>query len=350
MLQPSDRVPPKEFAQLLQKYADQQCTEAEKQLVEEWYEGLGEELSPAFSAKDLKLQEEALWQKIDAASVKALPEGKVISFNTGVSYLKLAGVAASLLILVGCFSLFRANQNLFKHQKNNGFVTVENHTFPDQLIRLPDGSQVALKKGSKLRYDFKNDNRREVFLVGEAFFAVTKNPNRPFVVHTGNILTKVLGTSFTVKYAGGENQEVEVQVKTGKVAVTQQNAKPEDSNEKAFHQSEVLLSPNQRAKFNPQIKQFTVQLVTTPAILNNEKSSSETFLFRETELHLITQKLEKAYGIQIILPENLQHCPLTADLTEEDFYAKLDLICEALQAEYEIRGTRIYLSGKGCEL
>ena len=72
-----------------------------------------------------------------------------------------------------------------------------------------------------------------MYLNGEAFFEVVKNPKKPFLVFTKDIVTKVLGTSFTVKAFDGD-KEVKVMVKTGKVNVIQQkNLNIKDITEKS---------------------------------------------------------------------------------------------------------------------
>lgn len=67
-------------------------------------------------------------------------------------------------------------------------------------VMLSDSSRVWLNAGSELKYpDVFGQDRREVYLKGEAYFEVSKNPARPFVVHTGAHNIEVLGTQFNVK-------------------------------------------------------------------------------------------------------------------------------------------------------
>jgi ferric-dicitrate binding protein FerR (iron transport regulator) len=81
-----------------------------------------------------------------------------------------------------------------------------------QLINLPDGSKVVLNANSKLEYPpgFSN-NTREVYLDGEAYFDIAHDPGKPFIVHTGSISTRVLGTAFNIN-AYRSQQFVEVTV------------------------------------------------------------------------------------------------------------------------------------------
>jgi transmembrane sensor len=86
-------------------------------------------------------------------------------------------------------------------------------------LTLADGTRVWLNGGSKLSYPeaFRGD-KREITLTGEAFLEVTHDAKKSFIVHTGNIRTQVLGTSFNVK-AYPEDSFVKVDVVTGKVGV-----------------------------------------------------------------------------------------------------------------------------------
>nr|WP_246485157.1 FecR family protein [Chitinophaga qingshengii] len=86
-------------------------------------------------------------------------------------------------------------------------------------VTLADGSEVWLNAGSTLRYPAGFKGRyRDVYLQGEAFFNVTTQPERPFVVHTDTIRTVVLGTSFNIR-AYPELGNIRINVATGKVGV-----------------------------------------------------------------------------------------------------------------------------------
>lgn len=107
------------------------------------------------------------------------------------------------------------------------------------LIQLSDGSKVWLNAGSKLRYpDVFNTKLREVFLEGEAFFNVSKNAERPFIVHTSDINIRVLGTEFNVK-SYPEEGIIETTLVSGAVNIESPNR-----NETLFK-----LKPNQKAVY-----------------------------------------------------------------------------------------------------
>ena len=77
-------------------------------------------------------------------------------------------------------------------------------------VVLPDGSEVVINSGSKLIYpDRFGPDRRQVFLAGEGYATIAKDPGRPFVMSAGEVDVRVLGTKFNLKsYA--EDSEVEV--------------------------------------------------------------------------------------------------------------------------------------------
>lgn len=95
-----------------------------------------------------------------------------------------------------------------------------------KTVTLPDGSRVHLNRGTTLAYDKStfNADRREVRLDGEAFFEVTKNPRKPFLVQGSEVLTTVRGTSFNVKAYAALRENV-VSVRDGRVEVSNRNRK-----------------------------------------------------------------------------------------------------------------------------
>lgn len=86
---------------------------------------------------------------------------------------------------------------------------------------LPDGSIVEFKEGAAISVAFDQDARRVILTSGEAHFAVTKNPRRPFIVESGAVKVRAVGTAFAVHVGG---TEVDVLVTEGKVDVTSRPA------------------------------------------------------------------------------------------------------------------------------
>ncbi|HYG53535.1 MAG TPA: FecR domain-containing protein [Flavobacteriales bacterium] len=108
---------------------------------------------------------------------------------------------------------------------------------------LPDGSLVYLNKNSKVTYPENfSGTERPVHLVGEAFFEVNKNKEKPFIIYCGETKTEVTGTTLNVR--GYENEEnVEVTVVTGTVAF---------SDMRNGSDKKIVLAANDHATFNKQ--------------------------------------------------------------------------------------------------
>lgn len=128
-------------------------------------------------------------------------------------YLKIA--ASVIFFVVVSLTIFYFNE----FGANPKMETVVTGNGQHQELQLKDGTSLVLNANSSLSYpSFFEGNSREVFLEGEAFFNVTKNPEKPFIIHTGSVKTTVLGTSFNVRTI--EDQDVEVTVVSGKVNVS----------------------------------------------------------------------------------------------------------------------------------
>lgn len=211
-------------------------------------------------------------------------------------------------------------------------------------VRLPDSSLVTLQKDSRLSYPAQfNSQQREVFLSGEAFFEVVKNPKKPFYVYANEVITKVLGTSFVIKAFDNDNK-VFVNVHTGRVSVFKQNkidlVDPETKG--------LILLPNQRVIINRGDLTISKGLVAEPrpTIPLEEYSRKH---FDEVPVAQVLHELEKVYEVKIFYnEEELSDCIITTTLRNESLYDKLDLICQTIGATYKEVDAQIIISSNGC--
>jgi transmembrane sensor len=221
---------------------------------------------------------------------------------------------------------------------------VVNNTANIKSVSLPDGSEVRLQPKSRLSYNesFKGE-LREVYLSGEAFFDVKKNAKIPFVVYANGLVTKVLGTSFSIK-AFEQDKQVSVNVKSGKVSVyAQKSTQSTDPETKG-----IVLTPNQQVIYSKENEQLTRTLIAKPTILLNNQEL-QGFLFKNVPVEEIFSALEKAYGAEIIYDkEVMANCRLTTSLTNETLFEKLDIICAALDATYKLIDAQIVITSNGC--
>lgn len=167
-------------------------------------------------------------------------------------------------------------------------------------IRLPDGTKVILNSESSLEYQSVfNENERRIYLKGEAFFDVVKNPNKPFIVETKYLETIALGTSFNIEAYPGEKEEITLV--TGKVKV--------NSNREGI-KSEFLI-PGEKV----QLVEDSLKKTSTPS-LDHVKWKDNVLVFRETPFERGILELERWYGVDI----QIENFPKNRDMNFTGFY------------------------------
>ncbi|GAB3318431.1 hypothetical protein GCM10027299_09920 [Larkinella ripae] len=221
-------------------------------------------------------------------------------------------------------------------------VETSNETQHFLRLVLNDSSEVLLSPKSRLRYPSQfSGNARVVYLQGEGSFSVT-HQNQPFIVHAGDMITRVLGTRFVVK-AYERDKKITVQVLSGKVSVYK--SKPERMAD-AKEVKGLILNANQAAIFEKSDGNLTKTLVAHPAPIQR-KAKDIPFVYDEVPLPVILRELEKSYGIPIQFDEQaFEASKITAILSSESLYEKLDLLCKAASASYEITDGQIIISRK----
>lgn len=242
-------------------------------------------------------------------------------------------IAASLAIF---FTAGIAIYALGKYSewRSEELTYTEQHTATGKQvsIKLSDGSIVQLNSNASLKYPgtFKGF-KREVYLTGEAFFEIEKDSLRPFIIHTGEFSTHVLGTSFNVN---ATTDKIIVSVATGKVRVVQGD------------NTEVLL-PNQKVKYS----RLNHSMTKEPANLEKELAWKDRTLILEDILFTdAARKIEQRYGVTIHFKnENICQCRITGKYKNEPIENVLRAISYSTGIQYSITGKTVTLYGKGCE-
>jgi ferric-dicitrate binding protein FerR (iron transport regulator) len=319
---------------------------------------LNQATTPGQSAAD-PVQLDAIWQalraKVDQEAQEPVLTGRVVRFNpVWGRWAAAAGIV--LAVSVGWWfmnhrepgqlretapALATANGKSIREQTNT--------TTSPVLIKLSDGSTVKLQPQSRLSYpeQFASD-RREVSLTGDAFFQVTKNPARPFLVYAGETVTKVVGTSFRVR-AFEQDKTVSVVVRTGRVSVFSRRNFDRLGQQNTTQVAGVLLTPNQRATFDRKNEQVTKDLIEEPLPLPSVPPQQE-LVFDDQPVSEVFAALENQYGLDIIFDAGtLSHCPITTTLSRnEGLYQRLDRICRAIGATYETVDGQLIITSTGC--
>jgi transmembrane sensor len=328
--------------EIIERFLQNTSTDEERQAVETWYFSFEHNLDGISQMPENEqiVLESELYLKIK----RKIQPFEVIQKKT-ISWSWYLGSAVAILLLF--FGLWTYNKTSKNIQTANGipfsgWAKYENISTKELKITLPDGSTVVLQPKTQLDYNQSDIAIREVNLTGEAFFDVKRNEARPFIIHTGKMTTKVLGTSFTIK-AFPNMKKSEVSVVSGKVTVYEKDADDKKDNG-------VILTPNLKVTYFDEEEHFIKGLVEKPEVLQTIKKESFSFNFQNIPLVEVLKTLEKTYGIEMVLEnESLGHCTLTGDLEGMPMFTKLDIIARSLNATYQIKGTSILVNGRGCE-
>ena len=183
---------------------------------------------------------------------------------------------------------------------------------------LDDGSVVRLAPESRLRVA-PVTHRREVWLDGEAFFAVAKDSARPFAVRTRAGSVEVLGTRFDLRVVGDELRLV---VTEGKVALIS-----------GEHRQLVLAG--QIAHVRNGRPPVVERAVKVDSLLS---WAAGFIVFQNTPLHQVARELERRYDVRVLLPDStIASRTVTAWFTNQDFRQVLFAICRAVDAHCTLR-------------
>jgi len=308
--------------------------------------------SDRISEKEIRAEVQSFIKNAEGISVTGRafdkPEKKLYLISKR-AFSWMTSVAAGLLFLIAVNWFFSREEILKKAPVSDSkpglnLVKTNNDTKKPLKILLGDGSEVILSPQSSLSYPSHFEgNSRNVYLTGEAVFSVRRQ-GQTFKVHTGNVVTKVLGTRFVVR-AFEQDKKIMVQVQTGKVSVYVSKPEVENSIKEV---NGLILNANQAAIFEKSISQLTKTLVSNPAKVTQEPLENIA-KYDEVPLPVIFKDLESMYGIPVEFDtESFRGCKITATLSNESLYEKLDILCKTVSANYEILDGQIVITGKGC--
>ena len=344
--------------ELLQKLREGRCTPDELAVLQNYFDRddmgeiknlLAEDWQNVEEINDLHLQKSAnsaqthIWEQLNAVlqadvnSEKSLPRRRV---SKNLWYLAAASIALLLIAGSGWFlsqsskiDEISLNEN---YPQQSQWIEKQNNTAKKISITLTDGTIITLSQHSKLSYPEKFEGHfRQVRLTGEAFFAVHRDTLHPFTIRTAALQIRVLGTSFNV--AEKSRSVTEVAVKSGKVMVASLSSK-----------TKLFLGPNEQAVEDTKEGQLTKTLVSIPEIVNPEAVKNR-FEFNDAAVSEAFEILQQAYHVEIVYDKLiLGNCQLTARLTDQPLFTKLDMICASIGASYHLEGTRILIEGAGC--
>jgi transmembrane sensor len=267
----------------------------------------------------IEVDENLAWQKFQQRLAKK-ERTKVLYFNK-----KVLMQLAAILILYAAGVLFyyqyiKANKPHFK-------MLVIKSVQQTKTDTLPDASVVVLNKNSSLSYPSAfHSAQRKVTLTGEAFFTISPDKKKPFIITVNDVTVQVVGTSFNVK---NRNGITEIIVETGVVQVLYKNKM-------------IELRPKEKISITAGNTMLHREVVTD-RLYNYYRS--KILQCDATPLWKVTEALSQAYGTYISIDDKtLVNLPLTATFNNEPLDTVLHVIAQTFNLKVIKNGSHIVLN------
>lgn len=329
---------------LLELYGRNECTAEDLAALHQWYQQLetNEALPFTDTRGETQLQAQ-LWEQINAARqpprVFRLPVW--------------AKVAAMAVVLAGAaFWLVQRNQPTPQLAVQTAQKKIAIPYGTTKKFELPDGTQVSLNAGSELQYaaDF-NTNHRTVQLSGEAYFDVKKDAERPFIINTGKMSIRVLGTAFNVK-AYPEDKTSETSLIRGMIEVSMNNDPKKKfilrPNEKIVFPNEALPVAGNHDLEELRQEGYAISNVSINPVDNSVIETAWTnnrLAFMNERFGDIAQQLERKFEVKLHFEDSTAAgLRFTATFENEDVRQTLEALQYSLPFKFRIEKKDIYIT------
>lgn len=323
---------------IINKYLTGQCSEEELIEVNAWIKESEENARQLFRMEEIyhlgkfnRYDNDLRMNRAEKRLYKQLNEEKEKQNKAQRIYrwMKYAAVIALLLTIGGGAGYW------FYQDKTDlpMMVAVANEGIVKEVI-LPDSTKVWLNNSATLTYPHEfAENERNVHLEGEAYFEVTPNRHKPFIVQSDAMRVRVLGTTFNFKcdkrcrVAEATLIEGEIEVKGNK------------------EEGQIILAPGQRAELNKNNGRLTVKQV------NAEMDAvwhDNLIPFQKANIFTIVQTLERFYKVKIILSPDIQSGnTYSGEIKRKaDVESVLKLLQNSIPINYKIVGNNIFISSR----
>ena len=246
-----------------------------------------------------------------------------------------SGAAAGIAILLS--SLLFLQPDKVEKQEYVTEISVPNGEM--KQVILQDGTRIWLNPGSLLCYNsWEKSSLREVYIKGRAYFEVSKDSLKPFIVKTDNVDIKVLGTKFNVE-SFEDGNTVETTVIEGCVAVFDKNRTLEKKG------VNITLNSNDQATYIRKSKSFLISEVNADFY---RQWKDGILVFREKRFEDIAKELERQFNVQIAVKDNtLNEYTFTATFEKgKKIEEILDAFSMTYPFDYTIKDQTIIINNK----
>jgi transmembrane sensor len=255
-----------------------------------------------------------------------ISNGPARKYFMGSTFIKVAAMALVILSL-GTTVLYLNNIGTFSKK----ITLVTSNDQKNLMVALPDGSKIILNRNSELSYR-KNfgKHRRDVYLSGEAFFEISADASKPFIIDAGKAKVKVVGTSFNV-ITENEESAVEVYVKTGKVILSDNSGSQSITLDPGFVGTMDSKTSGKTLNKNPNYMSWNTGLL----VYNGQK------------LDIVFYDLKKVHNMDIIAEDpGILDNTWTSPIDNQSQETIIRLICASFNLSYSKDGSVYHLARK----
>ncbi|MBV5311955.1 MAG: FecR family protein [Prolixibacteraceae bacterium] len=266
----------------------------------EWTTEVRKETIPSEFAQD--------WKAIQSKMMAQLQQ-EVQQKQRTLNFFRYAAIFMVLIAVPALLYIFSQNQPAAPLV----YTTVAADYGQISKVVLPDSSVVWVNSGSTIKYNNQfSASNRDIELVGEAFFKVTKNMDLPMIVSSSDLNIMVLGTEFSVS-AYPEEPNIHVILEKGKVELTSScNAR--------FRQE---MKPGEMASFSKTKKELALATVNTSLFTSWKDGLINIYNLPLSEVVI---KLEKRYNQKFLVDDRIKDLPYTFTIKNEDLSSLLSLM------------------------
>lgn len=277
-------------------------------------------LSMDFNDASYQIADPQLWHKIEG-SIQI--DNKQSSTLGNFRYIYRITAAIVIAFLLSLLYYQNTQQPTETQIVSRDIITKQSPNGVKTQVRLPDGTMVWLNSGSKLTYpSLFSEDSRNVELTGEAFFDVTENKAKPFVVQTPYFTTTVLGTSFSVR--AFENYDPKVSLIEGKVKVSKFGI-------------DQILKPNQQV-----VLKDGEMVVSSFDHIEEIGWKDGILFFNDQNIQGVFDKIEKWYGVTVDFDRNkVPNSKYSGHHKNQSLEIVLKGLSYSLNFDYEVQGENI---------
>ena len=308
-----------QLGDIMQRYLDGTATDEEKNRVRQWLQERPEDHSRP-DPQHRQAAQAAIWQSFTVRTGWQPSPARTVSLTR-----KWLAYAAAIAVLAAC--AFWLNASMQRPSPSSS-QTIAALPGSHKKVTLPDSSVAHLFPGATITLPANyNAKARHIALTGRVFFEVKPDPARPFLVAAGQVVTRVLGTSFEV--TAPDSLHASITVRSGKVGV-QYEGRPL-----------AELTSGKRLRFHAQLNDFTIDEVNAALLCEWWNNG---MVFNQAPLSEVVQSLSDWYNVPVVITNpRWKQETVTVRIRHQSCSDAVSLLSQTLGFQFKKENNRIII-------